>query len=68
MKLGMPQLYEYDTIEENLILAKQLNLDFIDGFYRYDAPYRKFEDKQEWGDNNEKTKYHILLSYSFATL
>ena len=30
MKLGMPQLYEYDTIEENLILAKQLNLDFIE--------------------------------------
>ena len=30
MKLGMPQLYEFDTIEENLILAKQLNLDFIE--------------------------------------
>ena len=30
MKIGMPQLYEYDTIEENLILAKQLNLDFIE--------------------------------------
>ena len=30
MKLGMPQLYEFDTIEENLVLAKQLNLDFIE--------------------------------------
>ena len=30
MKLGMPQLYEYDTIEDNLILASQLNLDFIE--------------------------------------
>ena len=30
MKLGMPQLYEFDTIEENLILAKKLNLDFIE--------------------------------------
>mgnify|MGYP003296390295 CR=1 FL=1 len=30
MKLGMPQLFEYDTIEENLILAKELNLDFIE--------------------------------------
>lgn len=30
MKLGMPQLFEYDTIEENLILAKELGLDFIE--------------------------------------
>lgn len=30
MKLGMPQLYEYDTIEENLILCKELGLDFIE--------------------------------------
>lgn len=30
MKLGMPQLYEFDTIEENLILAKELNLDFVE--------------------------------------
>lgn len=30
MKLGMPQLYEFNTIEENLILAKKLNLDFIE--------------------------------------
>lgn len=26
----MPQLYEYDTIEDNLILAKELGLDFIE--------------------------------------
>lgn len=26
----MPQLYEFDTIEENLILAKELGLDFIE--------------------------------------
>lgn len=30
MKLGMPQLYEFDTIEENLILASELGLDFIE--------------------------------------
>ena len=29
MKLGMPQLFEYDTIEENLILAKELGLDAV---------------------------------------
>lgn len=26
----MPQLFEYDTIEENLVLAKELKLDFIE--------------------------------------
>ena len=30
MKLGMPVLYEYDSIEENLILAKSLGLDFVE--------------------------------------
>ena len=30
MKVGMPQLYEYDTIEDNLKLAKELGLDFIE--------------------------------------
>lgn len=30
IKIGMPQLYEYDTIEENLILAKNLGVDFIE--------------------------------------
>lgn len=30
MKLGMPQLFEYDTLEDNLILAKELKLDFIE--------------------------------------
>ncbi len=30
MKLGMPQLFEYDTIEENFVLAKELGLDFIE--------------------------------------
>ena len=28
--LGMPQLYEYDNIEDNLKLAKELGLDFIE--------------------------------------
>ncbi len=30
MKLGMPQLYEFDTVEENLELAQELGLDFIE--------------------------------------
>ena len=30
IKIGMPQLYEFDTIEDNLKLAKELGLDFIE--------------------------------------
>ena len=30
MKLGMPQLYEYSGIEDNLILARELGLDFVE--------------------------------------
>ena len=30
MKIGMPQLYEFDSIEDNLKLAKELELDFVE--------------------------------------
>ena len=30
MKLGMPILYEFDSIEQNLKLANQLGLDFVE--------------------------------------
>lgn len=30
MKIGMPQLFEYDNLEDNFILAKKLGLDFIE--------------------------------------
>ena len=30
IKVGMPQLYEFDTIEDNLKLAKELGVDFIE--------------------------------------
>lgn len=30
MKLGMPQLYEYERVEDNLILADELGLDFVE--------------------------------------
>lgn len=49
MKLGMPQLYEFETIEDNLILAKQLNLDFIElnlnfGYCRKEMESKKLKD------------------------
>lgn len=30
MKIGMPQLFEFDTVEENLSLGQRLGLDFIE--------------------------------------
>ena len=30
IKLGMPQLFEYENIEDNFKLAKKLDLDFIE--------------------------------------
>ena len=30
MKLGMPVLFEYNCVEDNLKLAKELNLDFLE--------------------------------------
>lgn len=46
MKLGMPILFEYDSIEENIKLAKELNLDFIElnlnfGYCRYEMENNK---------------------------
>lgn len=49
MKLGMPLLYQFETIEENLILAKKLNLDFIElnlnfGYCRNEMESKKVFD------------------------
>lgn len=46
MKLGMPILYEYNSIKENILLAKRLNLDFIElnlnfGYCRSDLENEK---------------------------
>ena len=30
LKLGMPQLFEYESLEDNFKLAKKLGLDFIE--------------------------------------
>lgn len=49
MKLGMPILYEFNSIEENLILAKKLNLDFVElnlnfGYCRKEMEQKKVEE------------------------
>ena len=45
MKLGMPELFEYDNIEDNLILAKELNLDFLELNLNFACLRKKMEDK-----------------------
>ena len=43
MKLGMPILFEYQTVEENLILAKSLGLDFIELNLNFEYCRREME-------------------------
>ena len=45
MKLGMPELFEYDNIEDNLILAKDLNLDFIEFNLNFASLRKSMENK-----------------------
>ena len=46
MKLGMPQLFEYETIEDNFKLAKKLNLDFIELNLNFASCREALEKKQ----------------------
>lgn len=52
MKLGMPQLFEYDNVEDNLKLARKLGLDFIElnlnfGYCRSEMEANKVKDLLE---------------------
>lgn len=62
MKLGMPQLYEFDTIEDNLKLAKELNLDFIELNLNFSYCRKEME-----GGNLKALldKYNILATLHF---
>ncbi|MBO4666737.1 MAG: TIM barrel protein [Bacilli bacterium] len=46
MKIGMPQLFEYDNIEDNLILARELNLDFIELNLNFSSLRKAMEEKK----------------------
>lgn len=53
MKFGMPTMIEYNTIEENVKLAKSLNLSFVE--LNLDLPYCKLTDDIK----NIAEKYNI---------
>ncbi len=46
MKLGMPILYEFNTIIENVKLAKELNLDFIELNLNFSYCQKAMENKK----------------------
>lgn len=71
MKLGMPILYEYETIEENIKLAKELNLDFIENNlnfkYGRDALENPTKLKEMLDDANLFQTLHFYDETDFAS-
>ena len=71
MKLGMPILFEYDSIEENINLAKELNLDFIElnlnfGYCRYELEHNK-ELKNKLKEASLETTIHFYDEADMAS-
>lgn len=69
MLLGMPILYEYQTIEENVKLAKKLELDFIELNLNFSYCRREMEQKrvaQLLEDNNLTATLHFYDEADFA--
>ena len=46
MKLGMPQLFEYERLEDNFKFAKKLDLDFIEFNLNFDSCRKGLENGQ----------------------
>lgn len=47
MKIGMPILFEYNSIRENIKLAEDLNFDFIELNLNFDYCQKELENKKE---------------------
>ena len=62
MKLGMPQLFEYETVEDNFKLAKKLDLDFIELNLNFASCREALEKKQVQQLVN---KYNIEVTLHF---
>ena len=62
IKIGMPQLYEYDNIEDNLKLAKKLGLDFIELNLNFGYCRKEMEAKTV---SNLLKKYDIEATLHF---
>lgn len=60
MKFGMPTMIEYNTIEENVKLAKRLNLSFVE--LNMDLPYCILSDKLKDFSRKYDIEFTIHLS------
>lgn len=71
MKLGMPILYEFDTIEENIKLAKELGLDFIENNLNFSYGREALENpthlKKLLDDANMFQTLHFYDETDFAS-
>jgi sugar phosphate isomerase/epimerase len=70
MKLGMPQLYEFDSIKENVELALELKLDFIELNLNFSYCRKEMEDytaKRLILDNNLEATLHFYDEADFAS-
>lgn len=69
MRVGMPVLYEYNSIQENVELAKKLNLDFIELNLNFDYVCKELENfeqlKQLLDENNLTTTLHFYDDFDF---
>lgn len=69
MKLGMPVLYEFDSVKENVELAKKLNLDFIELNLNF-GYCRTFLEKANYDiffTNNIEATLHFYDEADFAS-
>ena len=70
MKIGMPVLFEYNSVEENVSLAKELNLDFIEMnlnmSYCREALEGKEDLKKLFKENNLDMTLHFYDETDFA--
>ena len=70
MKLGMPTLFEYNSILENISLAKKLNLDFIELNCNYDYVRSEIENEHSnlidvLNENELVTTLHFYDDFDF---
>ena len=68
MKLGMPQLFEYQNLEDNFKLAKKLDLDFIELNLNFASCREALEKKQVQDLVNEYNVETTLHFYDEADL
>ncbi len=63
MKLGMPVLFEYDNVEDNLILAQELGLDFVEWNLNFSYCRDVLEDQKKFEELTKKYNQEITLHF-----